>query len=248
MEPKSSKIILSKEKDFYLNCNLLQTSTEGRLIAINEKNLALANKSSGQINIVDSNSKERLKKENLISIDNKRILDMEFSPFDNNILAYVNENNSVIISKFVEEKERITSSFDEFKSQKKRLNFVNFNPVASNIMCSGTIFGHIDIWDSTNLKVIYRETPKLSNNLMFLLWSPNGNSIGSTTFRKSFFNIFDIRENKYIIQNQIDKFSESRKIYFNWIDDTNIVALSHNDKKKRIMILFDIGSKLKVKR
>ena len=239
MEHKSSKEISSDEKDFFLNCDLFKSSTEGRLISINEKYLALANKSRGKINIVDSNDLKKLTKENLISIDDNPILDMEFSPFDNNILAYVNENNSVIISRLVEQNKKIklNKNFDVFQSTKNGLNFVNFNPVASNIMCSGTIFGYIDIWDSNNLKEIYRQPPQVKN-LTSLQWSPNGKYISNTT-RRAFFNIFDIRDNKYFIQNQIDKFSESGKIYFNWIDDTNIVAISHNGKE-RIMILFDI--------
>ena len=243
MKPKKSKNILSEEKKYFSNCNLLKISTDGRLISINEKYLAIAHKTSGVINIVNSNESRDLSKEdvnNLISINDKsNILDIEFSPFDNDILAYANENNSVIISKITKEDKKINlNNFDIFQKHKNKVNFVNFNPVASNIMSSGTLFGNVCIWDSNKLEEIYKELPKLNNYLTSLLWSPNGKSIGITT-KKGFFNIFDIRENKYIIQNKINGFSEE-KVFFNWIDNNNIVVLGHNEKKERIMSLFDI--------
>ena len=111
-------------------------------------------------------------------------------------------------------------------------------------MSSGSIFREVYIWDSTKLEKIYRELPNLTKDSKYytsLLWAPNGKSLGITT-KKGFLNFFDIRENKYYIENQIEGFSDSHKINFNWIDDNNIVVLGHNknNKNERIMSLFDI--------
>ena len=243
MSNKKLKNIVSEEKKQISNCDFSKIKTDGRLISINEKYLAIAQNSPGVINIIDSNDLNNLSKNNMISTNDKsNILDMEFSPFDSNILAYSTENKSVIISKIDEKDKKITlSSFDTFQRHQKKVNMVSFNPVASNIMSSGTLYGEVYIWDSTNLKEIYRELPKTSQNLTSLLWAPDGKSIGIST-KKGVLNIFDIRENKYYIQNQIEGFSDSTtdKIYFNWIDSNNIVALGHNKKKERIMCLFDI--------
>ena len=242
---KSSKDIFGSEVKYISNCNLSKISTDGRLISINEKYLAISQNSPGVINIIDSNNLKHLETNNLISINDKsNILDIEFSPFDSNILAYSNENNSVIIAKIVEKGKKIElSNFDIFKKHTKKVNMINFNPVASNIMSSGSIFREVYIWDSTKLEKIYRELPNLTknNNYTSLLWAPNGKSLGITT-KKGFLNIFDIRENKYYIKNQIEGFSDSHKINFNWIDDNNIVVLGHNknNKNERIMSLFDI--------
>ena len=243
MSNKKSKKIVSEEKKYISDCNFSKIKTDGRLISINEKYLAIAQNSPDVINIIDSNDLNNLSKNNMISTNDKsNILDMEFSPFDSNILAYSNENSSVIICKIDENDKKITlSSFDTFQKHQNKVNMVSFNPVASNIMSSGTLFGEVYIWDSTNLKEIYRELPKTRFNLTSLLWAPDGKSLGSST-KKGFLNIFDIRENKYYIQNQIEGFSDnmSEKMYFNWIDSNNIVALGRNKKKERIMCLFDI--------
>ena len=245
MDTKKSKNIIGEEKKYFSNCNLSKISTDGRLISINEKYLAIAQNLPGVINIIDSNNFKNLLTNNFISTDKSNILDIEFSPFDNNILAYSNENNSVVLMKIIEEGQKVKlSNFDIFKKHNKKVNMINFNPVASNIMSSGTIFREVYIWDTTKLEEIYREPPKLtnnSNNYTSLLWAPNGKSLAIST-KKAFLNLFDIRENKYYIQNQIEGFSDSHKINFNWIDDNNIAVLGHNKKntKERIMSLFDI--------
>ena len=102
MNPQKAKNIVSKETKFMSNCSLSTTSTEGRLISVNEKYLAMAWKFRGEINIVDSNNLKNSNANNFIKTkerDNSNILDIEFSPFDTNILSFTNENNSVIINK-----------------------------------------------------------------------------------------------------------------------------------------------------
>ena len=53
---QKSKNIAGNEINAFTNCNLSKTSTEGRLISINEKYLAMAWKSIGELNIVKSNN------------------------------------------------------------------------------------------------------------------------------------------------------------------------------------------------
>ena len=123
MSNKKSKKLISEEIKYFSNCNFSTIETDGRLISKNEKYLAIAQKSPGVINIIDSNNLYNLSNKNMISTNDKsNILDMEFSPFDSNILAYSNENNSVIISKIVENDKKITlSSFDTFQKHQNKV-------------------------------------------------------------------------------------------------------------------------------
>ena len=242
MNPQKAKNIVSKETKFMSNCSLSTTSTEGRLISVNEKYLAMAWKFRGEINIVDSNYSKNSNANNFIKTkekDNSNILDIEFSPFDTNILSFTNENNSVIINKIVEENQKIIlDKYDIYKKHTSKVNFVNFNPVASNIICSSTLFREVHIWDSIKFE-LYKELPKFENNPTSLLWAPNGILIGITT-KKGFINIFDMREKDYIIKSQLNGLSQNTKMTFNWIDDNNIVIFGHNSLNERIMSLFDI--------
>ena len=167
MNPQKAKNIVSKETKFMSNCSLSTTSTEGRLISVNEKYLAMAWRFRGEINIVDSNNSKNSNANNFIKTkekDNSNILDIEFSPFDTNILSFTNENNSVIINKIVEENQKIIlDKYDIYKKHTSKVNFVNFNPVASNIICSSTLFREVHIWDSIKFE-LYKELPKFENN------------------------------------------------------------------------------------
>ena len=39
-----------------------------------------------------------------------------------------------------------------YKSHSSKVFFINFNPVASNVVCSSTLFGEIHIWDTVSFK------------------------------------------------------------------------------------------------
>ena len=240
MSSSKTKNIISKETKFLSNCSLSTTSTEGRLISINEKYLAMAWKYKGEMSIIDINSVKSSNINNLTSTSDKsNILDLEFSPFDTNILALSNENNSVIVSKLIDNNQKINiDKYDIYKKHSSKVNFVNFNPVASNIICSSTLFREVHIWDSIKYE-LYKELPKLENNPISLLWAPNGTLIGITT-KKGFLNVFDMREKDYIIKSQLSGLGQNSKMTFNWLDDNNIAILGHNSKNERILSLFDI--------
>ena len=90
-----------KKSVCYSNCSLSKADTKGRLMAVNDKYLALAWKEIGMIKLVDLNNPNDQKKlQNfMFSVQNYNILDMEFSPFDNGILSFCNENINFLILK-----------------------------------------------------------------------------------------------------------------------------------------------------
>lgn len=91
----------NKEKftDLVLNTSII----DGRLIAVNKKFLGISCFDAGEIALADSskpykieNSQPRIK----INNSHYKIQDIEFSPFNDNILASAYENNSVFIWKY----------------------------------------------------------------------------------------------------------------------------------------------------
>ena len=168
----------------FSNCIIPSITTEGRLMAINDKYLAFPwGKAKGQINIIKSNNPTNLNYNNLgiFKTENEEILDMEFSPFNSNILAFSNfsnDNSSVIISSLREEKNRLNFTQMKYRGHTKKVNFVNFNPVASNVMCSCSGNGELHVWDYKFLKPIKEYSIKDYPNT--ISWSPNGATIGIT--------------------------------------------------------------------
>ena len=113
-----------------------------------------------------------------------KIQDIEFSPFNDNILASAYENNSVLIWKIPEGdiKENITKEFQIYKKHNNKVNYVTFNPVVENLLCSDSLDNEIHIWNiekgDNYIKFKTYENPSM------ISWTPNGDLIGVTTKKK----------------------------------------------------------------
>jgi hypothetical protein len=113
--------------------------------------------------------------------------------------------------------------------------FVTFNPVASNVLCSGAFLGEIHVWNALTgesfVELKADETPTC------VQWSPNGTLIGATTKKKTI-NIFDPRTNKLVMSHVINEVFQASK--FAWLDNEQFVTLGWNKTKAKMMRLFDI--------
>ena len=85
-------------KNYFTNCFLSEEQTEGRLIAVNEKYLAMSWINNDEIALVDSSKSKKIQPNSPYLKGNySNILDLEFSPFYNNILASGYSDNSVLL-------------------------------------------------------------------------------------------------------------------------------------------------------
>ena len=234
-ETKIKKILGEEKKDYFTDCILARGITEGRLIAVNDKYLAVAWIESGSVRLVDSNNPINMSKAEGFRVEHANILDMEFSPFDNNILCHSNENNNVIISKITEENDNMNIYSSNYEGHVKKVNFVNFNPIASNIMCSSTSYGELHVWDSNQFKTLTKYN--FSNNQNNVFWSPNGDLIG-INFKNKILNVLDPRSKKIVYQNQISELFTNSK--FTWLDNNSIACIGWNRSSDKLLNLIDI--------
>ena len=174
----------------------------------------------------------------VIESENSNILDMEFSPFDSNILCFSNEDGHVFVSRINHESENnFKYILKSYEGHDKKVNFINFNPVASNIIVSSTSQGDIHVWESKEYKTY---TKIKSHNPNTILWSPNGDLIGVSTknIMNKFLTIYDARNKNEVCQNQI--LQETRITKFAWLDNNTVVTVSFDDKDKNILNFLDI--------
>ena len=242
MNATNQKKIQGKEiNQCFTNCYIPNTITEGRLMAFNDKFLAITmnNNDPGLINFVDSHNPCNLSENySIFSLEDSNILDMEFSPFDSNVLAFSNENKHIHIAKI---KDNTELNSGVYKSHKNKVQFINFNPVASNVICSCTSFGDIHIWDT--VKYTPQIEYKLSNNMNSVLWSPNGSLIGFNQANK-ILRICDPRKNSIIFENPITEMNSKTK--FVWLDDNSIGAIGYKLKEQKFYLnLYDIRNNIK---
>ena len=149
------KIVGTIKNGEFTNCLISEEYTEGHLIAVNKKYLAMAwkkdkNNNVGDIVIVDSSNPTNIKSDlPKLKCNNKKIYDLEFSPFNNNILASCHEDKTVRLWK-IPENGNITNEYSIYNNHKNRVNFVNFNPIFSDVICSSTHDGEIHVWSLEN--------------------------------------------------------------------------------------------------
>ena len=226
------------KKEHFTNCNATTVSTEGRYLAVNGNFLAMSWSNQGEIVVVDSSSFCSCKPDQpRIKGRRANVLDLEFSPHSSDLLAASFDDCMVSLYKIPEGglTQHLTQEVQIYQKHMKKVPFVTFNPVASNVICTGAFLGDIHIWNALTgdsyVELKADETPTC------IQWNPNGTLVGATTKKKTI-NIFDPRSNKLIMSHIINEAFQASK--FAWLDNEQFVTLGWNKTKAKMMRLFDI--------
>ena len=226
------------KKEHFTNSNATTVSTEGRYLAVNGNFLAMSWSNQGEIVVVDSSSFCSCKPDQpRIKGRRANVLDLEFSPHSSDLLAAAFDDCMVALYKIPEGglTQHLTQEVQIYQKHMKKVPFVTFNPVASNVLCTGAFLGDIHIWNALTgesyVELKADETPTC------VQWNPNGTLIGATTKKKTI-NIFDPRSNKLIMSHVINEAFHASK--FAWLDNEQFVTLGWNKTKAKMMRLFDI--------
>ena len=226
------------KKEKFTSCSVSSVSTEGRLIAVNSNFLAMAWSNMGEVVVVDSSKPFAIKPDQpRFKGHRANVLDLEFSPFSTDLLACAYDDCSILLYKIPEGglTEHINKEVQIYTKHSKKTPFVTFNPVASDVICSGAFNGEIHIWNALNGETFCEL--KADDTPTCVSWSPNGTLIGATTKNK-FINIFDPRANKLIFKQQINEGFQSAK--FSFIDNERIATAGWNKTGAKMLKLWDL--------
>ena len=137
----------------FTNCQLGNYNISNRIIAVNEKYLAMLWEGDKKIKIVDSSCTMNINDEIPCLNSENNIMDLEFSPFHNNLLASSTANKSVLLWKIPENgiNENNINEKAEYTKHNNKVFFVNFNPVVSDVICSCCLNGEIHVWNQNIL-------------------------------------------------------------------------------------------------
>ena len=235
---KFKNAIGSDKKEKFVDCSVSTVSTEGRLIAVNGNFLAMSWSNMGEVVVVDSANPFRIKSDQpRIKGHRANVLDLEFSPFSSDLLAASFDDYSVLLYKIPEGglKEHMTKEVQVYQKHTKKVPFVHFNPVASDVVCSGAFLGEIHVWNAIKAET-YVEL-KADESPTIVRWNPNGTLIGATTKKKTI-NIFDPRANKMILSHHINDAFQSAK--FDWLDNDTFATTSWTKAGAKTLKLWDV--------
>ena len=237
--PSKFKNAMGEDKrEKFTSCSVSTVSTEGRLISVNSNFLAMAWSNMGEIVVVDSSQPFNVRPEQpRIKGHRANILDVEFSPFSSDLLATSFDDCSVLLYKIPEGglKENITQEVQIYQKHTKKVPFVTFNPLASDVLCSVGFNGEVHIWNAlkgdTFCELNAEDQPT------WVSWSPNGSLLGCTSKNKNVY-IFDPRSNKLLLKHQINEAFQAAK--FAWLDNDTFVTTGWNKAGTKLLKLWDV--------
>ena len=237
--PSKFKNAMGEDKrDKFTSCSVSTVSTEGRLISVNSNFLAMAWSNMGEIVVVDSSQPFNIKPDQpRFKGHRANILDLEFCPFSSDLLAASYDDCSVLLYKIPEGglTEHITQEVQLYQKHTKKVPFVTFNPIASDVLCSAAFNGEIHLWNALKGESFCELNAE--DQPTWVSWSPNGALIGTTTKNK-LMNVFDPRSNKLIFKQQINEAFQAAK--FAWIDNETFVTTGWNKAGAKFLKLWDV--------
>lgn len=172
-----------------------QTTGEGAYIAANPKFFAVGIQGGGGPLLVHpiDQPKRFPPKYPVINVHKAKVLDMDFNPFNMNLVATASDDASVKVTRFPEGglEKTITDETVALYGHQKRAHSCKFNPVAENVLLSASYDHTVKLWDiEAQQEVISFE--EHSELVQSVVWNRDGSQVATTSKDKQI-RLFDPR-------------------------------------------------------
>ncbi|KAG0267354.1 Coronin-like protein crn1 [Mortierella polycephala] len=149
------------------------------------------------------------------------VLDTDFSPFNDNLIASGAEDSKVFIYSIPDEiGEDDIEPLVRLNSHGRKVGQVLFNPVAENVLLSASADLTIKLWD-VEKGVEKQEITGHMEIIQSVAWNYNGTLI-ATTCRDKKVRVFDVRSNKIVQQADSHPGVKGSRVV--WMGDNNRIA------------------------
>lgn len=196
---------IEKKENWYTDLRPSTSAYDAQCIAASERHVAVVWDSGNAVAVMRSDQVGKQKSEpSKIHAHACQIYDLQFSPFDDDLLATGADDGKLRLWKLPENglTSDLSSSVADLQDHRKRVAAIRFNPSADNILLSGGNDSVVCVWDIEAAKVALK--CELDGNIQGLSWNYNGSLFASTTSNKSI-SVWDprsqkavqVRENKY---------------------------------------------------
>jgi len=187
----------AKLENCYQNLVVSRNAWDTNYIKANPKYFAVAWESGGggSFAVIPYENKGKLTQNNapLFSGHKSSVLDIDFHPFNDNLIASVSEDGNVLIWGIPEggPKEQQTSPLQTLLGHKRKVGTANFNPVANNVLATSSTDFSVKLWDVEAGKN-QRTVEGHADIIQCLDWNYTGNLIATSSKDKKI-RIFDPR-------------------------------------------------------
>jgi len=171
-----------------------------------------------------------------------KVLDLQFNPFIDNVLATGSEDCSIMVTEVDEfpddMKDNINVADVHLGGHQKKVHLIKWHPTAMNVLASSSWDKTIRLWDVGTAEEV-KIYGNLKDNTFSLEWNSDGGLLATTT-KDKLMKIFDPRQpEKVVAEFECCEGSKSSKVF--WAEAANFIgATCFNKMAKRKLKLWDL--------
>jgi len=187
----------AKTEECYQNVNATRSAWDSNYIRANPKFIAVCWEAGGggSLAVIANENSGKLAQGNvpLFAGHKGAVLDLDFHPFNDHLIASVSEDANIMIWGIPEggPTKTVTEPLQTLQGHKRKVGTANFNPVANNILATSSTDFTVKLWDieqGKNVKTIEGHADIIQS----LDWNYNGSLI-ATTCKDKKARVFDPR-------------------------------------------------------
>jgi len=201
------------------------TDGEGNYIVGNKKFFAISIQGGGgPVQIVDLSKPSRLAHDApKLNVHKSKVVDCDFNPFMDNMIATGSEDCTTRITIFPEE--GLSQSIDNanviLEGHLKKIALVKFHPTAKNVLGTCAYDYQCKVWDIEKATALFT-VEEHTDMLQSLEWNADGSLLG-TTCKDKFIRVFDPRNAKSVVK--VEGFQGAKSSRLTWFSNHNKLAV-----------------------
>eukprot|EP01120_Amphizonella_sp_Union-15-10_P015472 TRINITY_DN7973_c0_g3_i1.p1 TRINITY_DN7973_c0_g3~~TRINITY_DN7973_c0_g3_i1.p1 ORF type:complete len:475 (+),score=127.33 TRINITY_DN7973_c0_g3_i1:48-1427(+) len=191
----------SRNEDSYLGVKLTKNAWDSNYIKVNPQAIAMCWETGGggAVGIIPLSKTGRLSGVTLLSGHKGPVLDLDWNPFNDSILATASEDCLIKIWNVPTSGLKDTYTADDavqtLRGHTRKVGTANFNPVANNVLATSATDYSIRIWDIEKGEEKFNVPAVASEIIQSVAWNFNGSLLAQVSKDKKF-RIIDPRSQK----------------------------------------------------
>ena len=189
---------LSKREEWYVDLRPSTSAYDAQCVAASANHVAVVWDSGNAVAMLRSCQVGKQKKEPFkIHAHSSQIYDIQFSPFDDNLLATGADDGRVRLWQIPENglSSDLSQAFLDLQEHKKRVSVLRFHPTANNLLLSGGNDSQALVWDLETAKSVLK--CDIDGNIQGLSWNYDGSLFAASTGSKTV-SVWDPRAQKAV--------------------------------------------------
>merc|ERR1719289_197183 len=178
----------------------------------------------------------------VLNVHTGKVLDFQFSPFIDNLLACASEDCSISLTELPEDpsdmKENIGKADVLLTGHTKKVHLLKFHPTALNVLTTSSWDKTVKLWNVATADCVQTFEDKEEQATMSMDFNADGSLLACTTKAK-LVKIFDPRSPEEVTKFECSGGSKSSKIF--WAESAGYIgATCYNKMAKRKLRLWDL--------